>query len=34
MVLLVFNDPALDFLTVFCETNVDEINRELAEDNI
>lgn len=34
MVLLVFNDPALDFLTFFCETNIDEINRELTEDDI
>jgi len=34
MMQLVFNDPALDFLTVFCETNIDEINRELAEDDI
>jgi hypothetical protein len=34
MMLMVFNDPALDFLTVFSETNFDEISRELAEDDI
>lgn len=34
MVLRVFSDPALDFLAVFGETILDEINRELTEDDI